>query len=111
MTKGGETVGRSSGSSQLNPGRGSAEMIGNGRSDADRKMLIKRVGQHLLPTAQARGLGWPGPPIAAPYTGNRHIDLFGHLTPGQALITQFHDLLCGCRMCGSATAHSDPGTA
>jgi hypothetical protein len=50
-TGGGETVRSSSGSGELGSVRGSAEMIGNGRSDSDRKMLIKRLGENLLPTA------------------------------------------------------------
>jgi hypothetical protein len=32
---------------------------------------------------------------AAPCTRNSHVDLFGHLSPGQALVTELKDLLCG----------------
>jgi hypothetical protein len=55
-TQAGETVGGSSGSGQLSPGRGSTEMISDGCMDADRKVLVKCVGENLLPTAQARRL-------------------------------------------------------
>ena len=92
-TESGETAGCSSGGGELSPGGGSAEMISDGRSDTNRKVLVKRVGEHLLPTAQARGLWRPGPPVAAPGTGNRHLDLFCHLIPGQALVTKLQDLL------------------
>jgi hypothetical protein len=70
-------------------------MITDGCSDADRKMLIKRVGEHPLPSAQARRLWLPGLSVTAPDTGNSHIDLSGHLNPGQALVTQLQDLLRG----------------
>jgi hypothetical protein len=63
-------------------------MISDGRSDTDRNVLIKRVGEHLLPTAQARRLRWPGPTVAAPGTGNSHIHLFCYLIPGEALVVQ-----------------------
>jgi hypothetical protein len=52
-TKGGETVGRSSGSGQLCTGGRSAEMISDGGTNADRQVLVERVGENLLPTAQA----------------------------------------------------------
>jgi hypothetical protein len=51
--EGGETVGGSSASSELSPGRGSTEMISHGCTDTNRKVLVKGVGEHLLPTAQA----------------------------------------------------------
>jgi hypothetical protein len=87
-------------------------MISDSRSDANRKVLIKGVSEHLLPTAQASGFWWPGIPGAAPGTGNCHIDLFGHLLPGQALVTKLQDLLCGGGMSGRTGAtHSDAGTA
>ncbi|HEX5384745.1 MAG TPA: hypothetical protein VFW54_08900, partial [Propionibacteriaceae bacterium] len=57
-------------------------MISDRCTDANRKVLIKGVGEHLLPTAQARQIGWPSPPVAAPGTGNRHLQLFCHLIPG-----------------------------
>ena len=111
-TEGGETVGGSSCGSELSPGGGSAEMISDGCSDANRKVLVKGVGENLLPTAQAWGLWRPGPPVAAPGTGNSHIDLFCHLSPGQALVTQLQDLLCGGGMSGrTAATHGDAGTS
>jgi hypothetical protein len=70
-------------------------MISDGCSNTNRKVLIKRVGENVLPTAQWRRLGRPGPPVAAPDTGKRHIDLFCYLIPGQAFIAQLNDLLCG----------------
>jgi hypothetical protein len=52
-TYGGQPVGSSSSSVQLRAGRGSAEMISDGRTDADGKVPVNRVGENLLPTAQA----------------------------------------------------------
>ncbi len=52
-TEGGETVGRPKCGSQLSPGERSAEMISDRRSDVNRKVLVKCVGEHLLPTTQA----------------------------------------------------------
>jgi hypothetical protein len=52
-TEGGETVGGSSCSSQLGTGGRSAEMISDGCTNTNRKVLVKRVGENLLPTAQA----------------------------------------------------------
>lgn len=40
----------------------------------------------------------------APGTGNRHIDLLCYLRPGQALVTQLQNLLCGGRMSRRSTA-------
>jgi hypothetical protein len=54
-------------------------MISDDSSYANCKVLVKCVGEHLLPTAQARGLGRPGLPVAAPGTANRHIDLHRYL--------------------------------
>jgi hypothetical protein len=109
-TEGGETVGGSSCGSQLGTGGRAAEMISDRCSDANRQVLIKGVGENLLPTAQAGGLWRPGPPVAAPSTQNRHIDLRGHLIPGQALVTQLQDLLCGGGMSGrTAATHGDAG--
>jgi hypothetical protein len=51
-TEGRETVSGSSGSSQLSPGRRSTEMINDGCSDTYCKVLVKGVGENLLPTAQ-----------------------------------------------------------
>ncbi len=53
-------------------------MISDGCTDPDREVLIKGVGEYLLPMAQASGLAWTGPPVAAPGTGNGHIDLWGY---------------------------------
>ena len=48
----GETVGGSSCSGELGTRGGSAEMISDGRSDANGEVLIECVGENLLPTAQ-----------------------------------------------------------
>jgi hypothetical protein len=45
----GQAVGCSSCGSQLGPGRGSAEMISDGCTDANREVLVKGVGENLLP--------------------------------------------------------------
>ena len=109
-TEGGETAGGSSRGGELSPGGGSAEMISDGCPYANRKVLVKGVGEYLLPTAQAWGLWWPGPPVAAPCTRDSHIDLFCHLIPCEALITKLQDLLCGGGMCRrAATTHGDAG--
>jgi hypothetical protein len=50
-TEGGETVGGTSCGGQLSPGGRSAQMISDGCSDANSKVLVKRVGENLLPTA------------------------------------------------------------
>jgi hypothetical protein len=115
--------GSSSCSSQLSPCGGSAEMIGDGRSDTDGKVLVKGVGENLLPTTRALGFRRLRPPVAAPSTGNSHTDLFRDLIPAQALVTEFHDLLCrgGMSLRAAATqgdastvklmAHGSPGNA
>jgi hypothetical protein len=111
MTESSKTVGGSSCGSQLSPGGRSIEMISDRRSDTNRKVLIKRVGKHLLPTAQAWGLRQKGPAVAAPRTGHGHIDPFCYLIPGQALVPQLQDLLCRVGMSRrTAAAHGDPGT-
>jgi hypothetical protein len=69
-------------------------MISDRRPDTNRKVLVKGVNKSLLPTAQAWRLRRPGPPVAAPCAGNRHIDLFCYLWPGQALVTQLQDPFC-----------------
>jgi hypothetical protein len=46
-------MGTSSAGGDLSTCRGSAEMISNGSPYADGMALIKRVGEHLLPTAKA----------------------------------------------------------
>jgi hypothetical protein len=51
---------------QLSRGGRSAEMISDGCTNANRKVLVQGVGDHLLPTAQAWRLRRSGPPIAAP---------------------------------------------
>jgi hypothetical protein len=48
-----QTVGRSSRRSELRPGGRSTEMISDGCSYAYRKILVKRIGENLLPSAQA----------------------------------------------------------
>ena len=110
-TESGKTVGCSSCGNKLSPGRRSAEMISDRCLGANGEVLVKGVAENLLPTPQAGGLSRSGPPIAAPGTGNRHIDLLCYLRPGQALVTKLHDLLCGSRMSGSTAAtHRDAGT-
>jgi hypothetical protein len=86
-------------------------MISDRCTNADGKVLIKCVVEYLLPSAQSGWLWRPGPPVAAPGTGNGHINLFGHLIPGQALVAKFQDLLCGGGMSRSAATHGDAGTA
>jgi hypothetical protein len=106
-----ETMGRSSCCSQLSPGGRSTEMNSDRRPDTNRKVMVKCIGENRLPTAQAWGLWWSGPSVAAPGAGNRHIDLFCHLRPGQALVTQLQNLLRGSRMSGSTAAtHGDAVT-
>jgi hypothetical protein len=109
--EGGETVGGSSCGGEFSSGRRSTKVISDSCSYADCKVLIKRVGEYLLPSAQTWGLWRPGPPVAAPRAGNRHINLLGHLIPGQALVAQLQDLLCGSGMGRSAAAHGDAGSA
>jgi hypothetical protein len=107
---GGQTVGGSSGGIELSTARGSTEMISDGCPDANRKVLIKGIGESLLPTAQGRRLRWPGPTVTTPGTRSGHADLFCHLSPGQASVPELRDLLCGCGMCGRTGAtHSDAG--
>jgi hypothetical protein len=60
---------------------------------------------------EAAQLGRFGLPVAAPGTGNSHIDLFCHLIPGQALVTQLQNLICGGGMSRrTAATHGDTGT-
>jgi hypothetical protein len=109
-TESGETVGGSSCSGELSPGGRSAQMISDDRPYANPEVLIKSVGEHLLPTAQGWRLRWQCPPVAAPDTGNSHIDLFSYLIPGQALVPQVQDLLRGGGMSGrTAASHGDAG--
>jgi hypothetical protein len=52
-----ETMGGSSASCQHSPDGRSTEMINDGSTDTNSKVLVKGVGENLLPTAQAWGLG------------------------------------------------------
>jgi hypothetical protein len=62
--------------------------------------------------AQAWGVGLLRTPVAAPGTRNGHIDLFGHLSPRQALVTKLQDLIGGGDMSRrTATTHGDAGLA
>jgi hypothetical protein len=94
-TEGGETVGGSSCGGEFGSGGGSTKMINDSCSYANGKVLVQRISEHLLPTAQASRLWRPGLPVPAPGPGNRHVDLLGHLSPGQALVAQLQDLLSG----------------
>jgi hypothetical protein len=87
-TEGSETVGWLLGRHLAQLVWGSTEMIGDGCSDANGKVLVKCVGENLLPTAQTCGLWRPGLPIAAPCARNSHIGLLCHLIPGEALVTE-----------------------
>jgi hypothetical protein len=51
--EGGEAVGGSSCGNQLSPSGSPSEMISDGCTNANGKVLVKCVGEHLLPTAQA----------------------------------------------------------
>ena len=82
-------------------------MISDRRTDTNSKVLVKRVGEDLLPTPQAWGPCRPGPLVAAPHTGNSHADLFCHLSPGQTMVTELQDLLCGGRLRRSTATHGD----
>jgi hypothetical protein len=85
-------------------------MIDDGCSNTDRKVLVKRFGENLLPSAQPRRLWWPGLPVAAPCPGSSHVDLFCHFSPCQTLVTQVEDLLGGgwVSRCADGT-HGDTG--
>jgi len=85
-------------------------MVDDGCSNTNRKVLVKRVCENLLPSAQARRLWWPGVPVATPCPGNSHVDPFRHLSLGQTLVTQVEDLLGGgwVRRCADGT-HGDTG--
>jgi hypothetical protein len=106
----GETVCGSSCSSQLSTGGGSSEMINDSCSDANREVLIKGVGENLLPTAQPLGLRRPCLLVATPGTRASHTYLYCDLGPAQASITKLQDLLCGGGMGRrAATTHGDAG--
>jgi hypothetical protein len=105
-------MGGSSSSSEFSSSGDSTEMISNGCPDTNRKVLVKGVGENLLPTAQGSGFWWLSPPVAAPGTRNRHIDLFCHLTPGQASVTKLHDPIGGRGMSRrTAATHGHPSAA
>jgi hypothetical protein len=85
-------------------------MISDRRPYADREVLVKGVGENLLPSTQSWRFGRSGPPVATPCTGDRHADLFCHLIPGQALVTKLHYQLRGGGMSGrTAATHGDAG--
>jgi hypothetical protein len=70
-----------------------------GRDD-QRRLLVRQLQGYCLahrrvPAAIGSGLeAWAvWPPVAAPGTGNGHIDLLCHLSPGKALVTQLEGLL------------------
>ena len=67
--------------------------------NANGKVLVKCVGENLLPTARPLGHWRLGPPVAAPGR-TRHTDMLCHLIPGQALMTQLQDQLGGCGIWG-----------
>jgi len=73
----------------------STEMVSDCRPYANCKVLVQRVDEHLLPTAQSWLLGWPGRPVSAPDAGNRHTDLPGNLNPSQTLIAKLYDVIGG----------------
>jgi hypothetical protein len=85
-------------------------MIRYGCSYANGDVLIKCVGENLLPTAQRRALWRPGSTVTAPRAGNRHINLLCNLVPGQAFVAQLQDLLGGGGMSWSAATHGDAST-
>ena len=58
--EGGETVGAVRRAAVSSARVGSAEMISVGCSAANGQVLIKRVGEDLSPSAESRGLWWPG---------------------------------------------------
>jgi hypothetical protein len=51
--EGSEAVGGSACGSQLSPCGGSTEMVSDRRSDADREVLVKGLGENLLPSTRA----------------------------------------------------------
>jgi hypothetical protein len=86
-------------------------MISDGRSDANGEVLVKCVGEHLLPTAQTVGLRRPRLPVATPGTGASHTYLFCDLGPAQVLVTKLQDFLGGGGMSSRpAATHGDAGT-
>ena len=61
---------------QLSPADRQLVSIARALSNADCKVLIKRLCENLLPSAQPRQLRRPCLPVATPCPGNRHVDLF-----------------------------------
>jgi hypothetical protein len=55
--------------------------------------------------AQRREEEEAGFPVGTGGTVSSHIELLGHLIPGQSLITQLQDLLCGS---GTGQVRRDP---
>jgi hypothetical protein len=106
----GQTVGGSSCSGQFGPGRAPAEMISDGCAYANGEVLIKGVGEHLLPTAQSCAVWWLSLTVAAPGTRASHAYVFCDLRPGQASVTQLQDLIGGGGMSGSAARQGETGT-
>jgi len=80
-------VGGLSSGGDLSTGWGSTKMISNSCSYANRKILIKTVGQYLLPTGPSATASAAVPLGSGSCTGSRHVDPFGHLIPGQPLVT------------------------
>jgi hypothetical protein len=100
----GVTVGGSSRGVELSSAGGSSEMIGDGCTDANCKVLVESVSKDLLPSAQPRRLRRLSPSVAAPSAGDSHPYLFCHLIPGESLVAQLQDLLCGGAVCPRAAA-------
>jgi hypothetical protein len=111
-TESGETVGGSSGSGDFSSGGDSAERISDRRSNANGEVLVKV--RRRAPAANGPG----GVTLAAGPSGTgskRRKPSYRpgrHLSPGQALVTQLQNLLCGGRMSGRTFAtHGDAGPA
>jgi hypothetical protein len=80
----------------------------DGCSYANRKVLIKGVGENLLPPAESGRLCRPRPSVAAPGARNCHIDPSCHLVPSQAFVAKLKDLLRGGGMRRrTAATHDD----
>jgi hypothetical protein len=89
----------------------SAEVISDRCTDTNGKVLIKMHRKEPAANDPAVGALVAEPFETAPGTRNRHIVLFGHLIPGEALVAQLQDLMCGGGMCGRTWAtHGDAGT-
>jgi hypothetical protein len=71
-TYGGETVGGSSCGVERSPGGRSTKMISDSCPYANRKVLIKRVGETLLPAVPVDWMNGPSPrakPVSPPTSG------------------------------------------